>query len=72
MRRWPLYRQAEVREAIASGTTKVVFYIAGEQGVETARGELGLTAFCNKGSEGSYLQQIVDFLKANKPRVWQS
>jgi putative DNA primase/helicase len=60
--KWPLYRQNEVREA------RVVFYVAGEQAVETAR-KLGLTAFCNQGGEGSYIQNIVDSLSANKPEL---
>jgi putative DNA primase/helicase len=66
--KWSLYRQSEVKEAIASGEA-VVFYVAGEQAVETAR-EIGLTAFCNQGGEGSYLQEIVDFLRANKPQLF--
>jgi len=67
--KWSLYRQSEVKDAISSGTADVVFYVAGEQAVETAR-ELGLTAFCNQGGEGSYIQEIVDFLSANKPKLF--
>jgi len=66
---WPLYRQAEVREAIASGWAEAVFYAAGEQAVETAR-QLGLTAFCNQGGEGSYIQDVVRFLSVNKPALF--
>jgi hypothetical protein len=65
---WPLYRQAETRDAIASGLTKVFFYVAGEQSVETFR-QIGLTAFCNQGGEGSYIQDVVDFASANKPEL---
>ncbi|WP_009630211.1 phage/plasmid primase, P4 family [Synechocystis sp. PCC 7509] len=68
-KQFPLYRQAEVREAIASGSAEVVFYVAGEQAVETAR-QLGLTSFCNQGGEGSYTSQFVDFLSANKPKLF--
>jgi len=68
-KQFPLYRQAEVRDAIARSCETVVFYNAGEQAVETAR-QLGLTSFCNQGGEGSYLQQIVDFLSANKPKLF--
>uniref|UniRef100_UPI0035939D4E hypothetical protein n=1 Tax=Nostoc sp. TaxID=1180 RepID=UPI0035939D4E len=66
---FPLYRQAEARDAIASGAAKVVFYNAGEQAVETAR-QIGLTSFCNQGGEGSYIQQIIDFLSANRPKLF--
>lgn len=66
---WSLYRQAEVRDVIASGWAKVVFYVAGEQAVETAR-QIGLTAFCNQGGEGSYIQNMVDFLRVNKPELF--
>ena len=69
LEKWSLYREAEVRDAIASGAADVVFYVAGEQAVETAR-QLGLTAFCNQGGEGSYIQEIVDFLSANKPKLF--
>ena len=67
--KWPLYRQSEVKEAIASGIVDVVFYVAGEQAVETAR-ELGLTVVTNQGGEGSYIQEMVDFLSANKPKLF--
>jgi phage/plasmid-associated DNA primase len=66
---WSLYRQAEVRDAIASGAAEVVFYNPGEQGIEVAR-QLGLTNFCNQGGEGSYVQEIVNFLIANKPKLF--
>ena len=66
---WSLYRQAEIREAIASGAAKIVFYVAGEEAVETAR-RIGLSAFTNQGGEGSFIQQFVDFLSANKPRLF--
>lgn len=66
---WPLYREGETRDAIASGAAKVVFYVAGEQAVETARG-LGLTAFCNQGGEGSYVQDVIDFLSTSRPRLF--
>jgi hypothetical protein len=62
---WPLYREAEVRDAIASGT-KVLFLLGGEQDVETAR-QLGFTSFSNQGGEGQYTKQILDFLQENKP-----
>lgn len=66
---WPLYKQAEVRDAIASGAAEVVFFNGGEQAVETAR-QLGLTSFCNQGGEGSYLQEIINFLSGNKPKLF--
>lgn len=66
---FPLYKQAEVRDAIASGAAEVVFYNAGEPQVETAR-QLGLTSFCNQGGEGSCIPQIVDFVSAIKPRLF--
>ncbi|MBA2748906.1 MAG: hypothetical protein H0U45_09250, partial [Tatlockia sp.] len=53
----------------ASGAAEVVFYNAGEQATETAR-QLGLTSFCNQGGEGSYLQEIISFLSANKPKLF--
>jgi len=67
--KWPLYQQSEVKEAITSGITNTVFYVAGEQAVETAR-KLGLIAFCNQGGEGSYIQDVVNFLNANKPKLF--
>lgn len=66
---WLLYRQAEIREAIASGEARVVFYVAGEEAVETAR-KIGLFAFTNQGGEGSFIQQFVDFLYANRPKLF--
>jgi putative DNA primase/helicase len=65
LKNWPLYKEAEVRDAIASGT-KVVFLLGGELNVETAR-KIGLVAFCNQGGEGQYTKQILDFLQENKP-----
>ena len=62
---WPLYREAEVQEAIARGES-TIFYGAGEQAVESFR-KLGLTAFCNQGGEGTAIEQIKDFLKTCKP-----
>jgi phage/plasmid-associated DNA primase len=64
-KKWPLYREAEVRDAIASGT-KVAFLLGGELNVETAR-EMGLIAFCNQGGEGQYTKEILNFLQKNKP-----
>lgn len=66
---WPLYRQAEARDAIASGLTGVLFYVAGEQAVEELR-KLGLTAICNQGGEGSYIQEVFDFVNAIKPKLF--
>ena len=66
---WSLYKQAEIREAIASGAAKIVFYVAGEEAVETAR-KMGLFAFTNQGGEGSFIQQFVDFLNANRPKLF--
>jgi len=66
---WPLYRQAEAKEGIASGEAEVLFFVAGEQAVETAR-QIGLTAICNQGGEGSYQKEVVEFLKANKPQLF--
>ena len=65
LKKWSLYREAEVREAIASGT-KVIFLLGGELNVETAR-EMGLVAFCNQGGEGQYTKEILEFLEKNKP-----
>lgn len=62
---WSLYREAEVQEAIARGE-KVIFYVAGEQAVESLR-RLGLTAFCNQGGEGTALDDIKNFLETHKP-----
>lgn len=62
---WPLYREAEVREAITHGES-VIFYGAGEQAVESFR-ELGLVAFCNQGGEGVGIKQIESFLKTHQP-----
>jgi len=58
---WPLYRQREVQEANAAGI-QTVFYVAGEQAVETMRA-IGLSAFTNQGGEGSYRRQVIQFLK---------
>ena len=64
---WSLYRESEVREAIAHGET-VIFYGAGEQAVESFR-TLGLTAFCNQGGEGVGIAQIESFLKTHQPQL---
>lgn len=68
-RKWPPYKEAEVRDAITSGAADTVFFVAGEQAVEAAR-SLGLTAFCNQGGEGCYLQDMVNFLRTNKPKLF--
>jgi len=65
---WPLYREAEVREAIAHDKT-VIFYGGGEQAVESFR-KLGLTAFCNQGGEGTCIKQIEDFLRSFQPKLF--
>lgn len=60
---WFPYRHNEI------GDSKVVFYGGGEQCVEAYR-ELGLTATCNQGGEGSYIQQLVDVLMVKKPDLF--
>lgn len=64
---WSLYREAEVRASIACGEA-VIFYVAGEQAVESLR-KLGLTAFCNQGGEGAAIDQIKKFLETYKPKL---
>lgn len=66
---WPLYREAEVRHAIASGECNIAFYGTGEQSTETCR-SLGLYSFCAQGGEGTGDAQVTDFLKRNTPRVF--
>jgi len=66
---WPLYKEAEVRDALASGWTKAVFYVSGEQAAETAR-QLGLTTLTNQGGESTYVQDIANFLSVNKPELF--
>ena len=67
---WPLYCESEVgAEIAATGGDSVVFYVAGEQAVETAR-QVGLLALTNQGGEGSYQQQVVEFLSTNKPKLF--
>lgn len=57
---WSLYRQAEIREAIASGAAKIVFYVAGEEAVETAR-KIGLSAFTNQGVKVVSFNSLLTF-----------
>lgn len=62
---WPLYRQDE---AVAA---KLLFIVAGEQAVETAR-TLGLTATCQQGGEKS-IKPLITFLKKHRPEqvvIW--
>ena len=56
---WPLYREAEAKEAILKG--EVVFAVGGEQAVECYR-QLGLTATTCQGGEANF-KQIIDRLK---------
>lgn len=56
---WPLYREAEARDAILKG--EIVFAVAGEQAVETYR-QLGLTATTCQGGEANW-REIIDRLK---------
>ncbi len=58
---WPLYRESEAKESIEYGGVNVLFYVAGEQAVETAR-EIGLTAITNQGGEGTAIAQVRDWL----------
>ncbi len=59
---WPLYRQNEVTR------DSIVFVVGGEQAVEAIR-TLGGKAICNQGGEKTGRKQIVNFLKAVKPRL---
>lgn len=56
----PLYRQDEAESNLYEGVA-VLFYVAGEQAVETAR-EIGLTAITNQGGEGTAIAQVRDWL----------
>ncbi len=66
---WPLYREGEVRDAIASNLCNILFYGTGEQSVESYR-RLGLYSNCAQGGEGTGDRQVIDFLKRNTPRVF--
>jgi len=66
---WFLYREAEVREAIASGECNILFYGAGEQAVESYR-RLGLYSTCAQGGEGTSDAQLIEFLKRNTPQLF--
>ncbi len=66
---WPLYREAEVRDAVDSGECNILFNGTGEQSVETYR-SLGLYSLCAQGGEGTGDTQVIDFLKRNTPRVF--
>lgn len=66
---WPLYREGEARDAIASNLCNILFNGTGEQSVETYR-RLGLYANCAQGGEGTGDAQIIEFLKRNTPRVF--
>jgi len=66
---FPLYRQDEIAKAINAGLDLPVFYVAGEQAVEAAR-NLGLFALTNQGGEGSYHDQIIQFLRDNTPPLF--
>lgn len=66
---WPLYREAEVRDAITSGKCNILFHGTGEQAVESYR-RLGLYAVCVQGGEGTGNAQLIDFLKQNTPQVF--
>ena len=68
-RPWPLYREAEVKDALASGICSILIYGTGEQSVESNR-SLGLYSFCAQGGEGTGDAQVIDFLKRNTPRVF--
>lgn len=69
-KKWGLYRQQEIELEIAAGEEiPVLFYVAGEQQVETTR-RLGLWAVTNQGGEGSFQQQVVDFVGTVKPRLF--
>jgi putative DNA primase/helicase len=61
-KRWGLYRQQAIElEIAAGGKIPVVFYVAGEEAVESAR-RLGLWAVTNQGGEGSFQQAVVEFV----------
>lgn len=66
---WPLYREGEVRDALASGKCNIIFNGTGEQSVESYR-RLGLYSNCAQGGEGTGDHQVIDFLKRNTPRVF--
>lgn len=66
---WSLYREAEARDAIASGLCGILFYGTGEQSVETYR-RLGLFSVCAQGGEGTNTAQVIDFLKASTPQIF--
>ena len=66
---WPLYREAEVKDALTSGICSILIYGTGEQSVESNR-SLGLYSFCAQGGEGTGDAQVIDFLKRNTPRVF--
>lgn len=66
---WSLYREAEARDALASGECNVLIYGAGEQAVEAFR-HLGLFSICAQGGEGTGDAQIINFLKRNTPQVF--
>jgi hypothetical protein len=69
LKRWSLYREAEVRDAIASGECNILFSGTGEQAVESFR-HLGLYSICAAGGEGTGDAQVIDFLKRNTPQVF--
>ena len=66
---WPLYREAEVRDAIASGECDIIINGTGEQSVETWR-RLGLYSTCATGGEGTSDAQVINFLRQNTPQVF--
>ncbi len=66
---WPLYREAEAAEALASGECTILFNGTGEQAVESMR-RLGLFSICAQGGEGTADSQVIDFLKRNTPQVF--
>ncbi|MDG2990553.1 hypothetical protein L3556_06335 [Candidatus Synechococcus calcipolaris G9] len=57
---WPLYNQCVAEDQIYQGQN-VLFWVAGEQAVDTATA-MGLTAITNPGGEGTAIAQVRDWL----------
>jgi putative DNA primase/helicase len=69
-KKWGLYRQGEIEIEVAAGEEiSVLFYIAGEEAVESGR-RLGLWAITNQGGEGASIDQIVNFVGSVNPKLF--